>query len=138
MNYDDIINLPYPNSSKHRRMSLLSRAIQFAPFSALTGLDEQVDETARIVDSRHELTDDEKNLLDMNIQIIENNIEYRPLVTLVYFVPDERKTGGSYKKISGNVRRIEHAEEIMIFENKQRINLNDIIFIKIKNVDMYK
>ncbi len=138
MNYDDIINLSPPISKKHKKMPLLSRAVQFAPFSALTGLDEQMNETSRLTDSRRELTDDEKNLLDMNICIIENNIEYRPSVSIVYFVPDEKKSGGSYHKISGNVRRIEQAEGILIFENNQRINLCDVVFIKINNAEMYK
>lgn len=35
--YDDIINLPHPDSRKHPRMPMRSRAAQFAPFAALTG-----------------------------------------------------------------------------------------------------
>lgn len=34
-NYDDIINLPHHVSQTHPRMSLLDRAAQFAPFSAV-------------------------------------------------------------------------------------------------------
>lgn len=138
MNYDDIINLSPPVSKKHKKMPLLSRAVQFAPFSALTGLDAQMDEASRLTDSRRELTDDEKNFLDMNMQIIENNIYYRPVADIVYFVPDEKKSGGSYHRISGRVRRIEHTEGVLIFENNQTINLCDVVFIKINNADMYK
>ncbi|MBQ3566898.1 MAG: hypothetical protein IJA12_06940 [Oscillospiraceae bacterium] len=133
MNYDDIINLSPPVSKNHKKMPLLSRAVQFAPFSALTGLDEQMNETSRLTDSRRELTDDEKNLLDMNIRIIENNIEYRPSVSIVYFIPDEKKSGGSYHKISGNVRRIEQSDGVMLFEDNQTVNLSDVVFIKIHN-----
>ncbi len=43
--YDDIINLPYKKSTKHKQMSLEARAAQFAPFAALTGFDEAVEET---------------------------------------------------------------------------------------------
>ena len=42
---DDIINLPTHFSKKHRQMSIHDRAAQFAPFSALTGLDETLRET---------------------------------------------------------------------------------------------
>ena len=47
MNYDDIINLPHHTSKRHRPMSMLNRAAQFAPFSALTGYNDAIDETAR-------------------------------------------------------------------------------------------
>lgn len=45
--YDDIINLPHFVSSRHKSMSMMSRAAQFAPFAALTGHDEAIRETAR-------------------------------------------------------------------------------------------
>ena len=44
--YEDIINLPHPESEKHPRMSRSARAAQFAPFAALTGHDEVIDDTA--------------------------------------------------------------------------------------------
>ena len=44
--YDDIINLPHPISKTHRQMSMRDRAAQFAPFAALTGFEEAIEETA--------------------------------------------------------------------------------------------
>ena len=44
--YDDIINLEHHVSSRHPQMSLYARSAQFAPFAALTGYDEAVEETA--------------------------------------------------------------------------------------------
>lgn len=49
--YDDIINLPRPISSTRKHMSAMDRAAQFAPFAALTGLDEQMDEVSDSVNS---------------------------------------------------------------------------------------
>lgn len=43
MKYDDIINIPHWDPKFHKRMSVQSRAAQFAPFSALTGFDEMVE-----------------------------------------------------------------------------------------------
>ena len=45
--YDDIINLPHHVSKKHPQMSLYARSAQFAPFSALTGYEELVEETVK-------------------------------------------------------------------------------------------
>lgn len=49
--YNDIINLPHHVSEKHTRMSLEERSAQFAPFSALTGYDEVIKETARKINN---------------------------------------------------------------------------------------
>ena len=45
--YDDIIDLPHPVSRKHPRMPLAARAAQFAPFAALTGHSDAIEETER-------------------------------------------------------------------------------------------
>ena len=58
--YEDIINLPHKVSKKHPRMSLEIRAAQFAPFEALTGHEEAVEDTVKSMENRIE--DDEKNL----------------------------------------------------------------------------
>ena len=42
MNYKEIINHPHHISTKHPQMSILNRAAQFAPFSALTGYEEAI------------------------------------------------------------------------------------------------
>jgi len=46
-NYDDIINIDYEKikSKRHPHMSRIARAAQFAPFAALTGHDEAIEET---------------------------------------------------------------------------------------------
>lgn len=52
--YDDIIHLPHPVSKKHPPMSLSDRAAQFSPFSALTGYDKALEETAELARERVE------------------------------------------------------------------------------------
>ena len=49
--YSDIINLPVhePDPEKHPRMSREARAAQFAPFAALTGFEQVVDDAAEDV-----------------------------------------------------------------------------------------
>ena len=58
--YDDIINLPHHVSSRHPQMSMKNRAAQFAPFAALVGHDEAIDNMA------------EKHIDDWNITSGEN------------------------------------------------------------------
>ena len=66
--YDDIINFSRPKS-KHPKMTLEQRSAQFAPFSALTGYEGQIKETARLTDKRLELDEEAK-------QIIANGTKY--------------------------------------------------------------
>lgn len=49
--YDDIINMPHHVSAKHPHMPIRDRAAQFAPFAALTGLDEAMDDVADSVNA---------------------------------------------------------------------------------------
>ena len=53
-NYDDIINLLCPTSKRHPRMAMIDRAAQFAPFAALTGFEDAIEETGRITIERVE------------------------------------------------------------------------------------
>ena len=61
-NYDDIINLPHYEPKHHPRMSMWNRAAQFAPFAALTGYDDAIKESARLVENQTNMADD----LNMN------------------------------------------------------------------------
>lgn len=45
--YADMLEMEHPASKKHPRMSIHDRAAQFAPFAALTGHSEAIDETAK-------------------------------------------------------------------------------------------
>ena len=58
-NYEDIINLPH-YEPKHKRMSISVRSAEFSPFSALTGFNDAVKETERLVDKKVLLGEDEK------------------------------------------------------------------------------
>ncbi len=49
-NYDDIINMPHHVSKKRKPMSLKNRSAQFAPFSALKGYQEKINEITKIND----------------------------------------------------------------------------------------
>ncbi len=52
--YDDIINLPNHESKKHPRLSMEQRAAQFAPFAALTGYGDAIEETTKLSEKSYE------------------------------------------------------------------------------------
>ena len=125
-NYDDIINLPHYVSKKRPQMSIEARSAQFAPFAALTGYDEQVKETAR-------LTDGQKEILNNKLLYILENINSKPEITFTYFVKDNKKTGGKYIDKTGIIRKIDMIEQYIQFNDKTKIEINDILSIEIVN-----
>ena len=60
MEYDDIINLPHHVSKRHPQMPMEKRAALFAPFSALEGFNESVEETIRENEELYEPKVDEE------------------------------------------------------------------------------
>lgn len=127
--YKDIINLPHHVSKNHPRMSLNNRSAQFAPFSALTGYSEKIKETARITDKKIELDEGLKTVINNRLQIIKENIKSVPQVTITYFIKDQRKSGGSYKTIITNIKKIDEINKTITLIEGPKINIDDIINI---------
>ena len=120
--YEDIVNLPHHVSKKHPAMSLEQRAAQFAPFAALTGYDAAIAETARRTDEMISLSDTALEELNRKLMdALSADLE----VTITYFVPDKRKTGGSYAEASGRIRKVEMGTVVM--ENGAKIQADRIV-----------
>ena len=128
--YDDIINLPHHTSPKRPRMSMIDRAAQFSPFAALTGYDAAVKETARLTDQRMELDEYEKIALDERLQIIQDHLSEMPEVTITFFQPDDRKAGGAYLSVTGNIKKIDAYEKCIVMMDKQKIPIEEIFGIE--------
>ena len=127
--YDDIINLPHHVSKKHLPLSMEQRAAQFAPFAALTGYGDAINETTRLTENRIELDNEEKRKINIKLQELKDNIIKKPKVTITFFVPDIKKSGGEYKTINGNLKNIDEYNKILILEDKTNILIKEIIEI---------
>lgn len=127
--YDDIINLPHHTSTTHPRMSASARAAQFSPFAALTGYDAAVKETARLTDRRVELDEYEKAKLDERLRLVQEHLSETPEVSITYFVPDVRKSGGSYCTQRGVIKKIDLYEHAILIGDS-RIPIDEIISIE--------
>ena len=58
--YDDIINLPHYEPKHHPRMTMWSRAAQFAPFAALTGYEDAIKQSAKENEINYEKKDNDE------------------------------------------------------------------------------
>ena len=130
--YDDVIWRQHPTSKKHPRMSSMNRAAQFAPFAALTGYEESIEETARLTDRRIELSEYEIEELNAKLNFIQEHIKERPEVTITYFQPDERKEGGAYITFTGKVRRVDEVNKVVVFDDERTVGIDVITNLNIK------
>ncbi len=131
MKYEDIINLPHYELKNHERMSIYSRSAQFAPFAALTGYSDSIKETSRLTNNKKEISEDIKELINIKLQEIDNNIKEKPYIEVLYFKKDKTKQGGEYIEYRGNIKKIDLINKKLIFIDNKRIDLNSIYEIKI-------
>ena len=135
--YAEILTLPHHKAANRPHMSMHDRAAQFSPFAALTGFDGVIAETGRMTDRKAELSESQMILLNQKLTLIDDTIQdgYHPVVTVVYFVPDARKEGGSYQEYIGKVRLVDAVERKLVFlaENERsagmEIPIDDILEI---------
>ena len=124
--YDDMIYLPNPTPTCKPRMSLHDRAAQFSPFAALTGYEDAVEETARLTDTRLELSEDMKTILNEKMQMIVDNLDSEPVVIITYFAPDKKKSGGAYVDVTGVVKEIDEYERCIVMTDKKKIPIEQV------------
>lgn len=121
--YDDIIDFPYEGVPGRQRMSMENRAAQFAPFSALTGLEDAIAETARDTMKQPELTEDYKNELSRKLQIA---LDSGKRVVVTYFCPDPTKEGGNFKTVRGFIKTMDLEDRLLVLTDGIKIPLKHI------------
>jgi len=131
--YDDILYLPHPTSERHPRMPIADRAAIFSPFAALTGHAAAIAETARLTEEKAELSEDQKQQMDRKLQFLAETIEAQPEITVTWFRPDERKAGGSYVSTTGQLKKIDSIDRVIVMTDGIRIPLDDIFDIESKS-----
>lgn len=126
-NYDDIIDLPRPVSKKHPPMPMEKRAAQFLPFAALTGFEAEIAEAARLTQAAPELSEDALIALDEQLSLLRQRLPEQPAVTLTRFLPDEKKAGGRYETLTGNIRRLDEPNRLLLLTDGTRVDLDTVV-----------
>ena len=127
--YSDIINLPHHQSVRRPHMSIYNRAAQFAPFSALVGYDQMVQDTADtlLLDQRVILSEDQKGILDEKLKVLQEYLAEVPEVHITYFDENSNELGGGYISCFGAVRRVEYYPARLIMMDRREILVSDIL-----------
>lgn len=127
--YDDIINLPHHRSTERAHMPLCDRAAQFAPFAALNGYGEAIDETARITDEKIILDETAIEKINEKLYELSGHLSEKRNVTITYFRPDALKKGGVYLTDVGTIKKIDDVQKIVIMDSGMQIPMEQIVGI---------
>ena len=130
--YAGIMNLPHHVSPTRPQMPISDRAAQFSPFAALTGHSAAIAETGRMTDQRMELDEYEMARVDAELQRLQELLPGRPMASITYFVPDERKNGGSYQSITGEVKRIDAVAGMIQMTDRREIPIEDVFSVELE------
>lgn len=125
--YEDILYVPHPVSKTHRPMNQLNRAAQFAPFAALTGFGETIQETSRRTESQVFLSEDQAYVINQHLDFFKQNPHVQ--AKIVYFVPDKRKQGGSYLTVISKIKKIDETFHRLTLTDGSVISIQSIISI---------
>ena len=77
-----------------------------------------------------ELGEEEKAVLDRKQHYLCDMISIQPEITVTYFKPDVRKSGGTYVTAIGNLKRIDEIERVLILTDGCKIPLDDVVDIE--------
>lgn len=129
--YDEIMNLLHHVSTTRPQMPMSDRAAQFAPFAALTGYDDVIDEAGRLTERRVALEEDGMDELNAKLRFLRENLADSHEASFTYFKPDARKAGGAYLTAAGKVKKIDEYERLIILKDGAKIRIDDVLDIQI-------
>ena len=115
--YNDIIHLPHYQSKKRPHMANSERAAQISPFAALKGYDDEIEEAARFTEERFEQDESRHSMLNDMLNELKMREKEHPEVSVAYFQEDERKSGGEYRTVTRNLKKVD--------EYNHKLHLND-------------
>lgn len=114
-----------------RRCQFVIGQLNSAPFAALTGHKEAVQETQRLVEQKRILDEHQKLMLNEKLQEITLRIKETPNIRVTYFQADERKDGGRYLTLIMRVKRIDEYQKRLVFTDRSWIRLEDLYEIEL-------
>lgn len=127
--YLEIIDMPHHVSSNHAPMPQADRAAQFAPYSALSGYEDAVDETARLTDKKIELDEGEIEKINATLTALLSSPPDTE-VKITFFRPDKRKSGGAYVTVTGEIGKIDEISHEITLVGGAHIGIDNILEIE--------
>lgn len=67
-----------------------------------------------------------KEALNVRLNAIQDAKDEQPDVSITYFLPDKKKSGGAYVIATGNVKKIDEYEHLVIMRGGTKISIDDV------------
>jgi len=122
--YADLLKIPYRPIPGRPKMSLHDRAAQFAPFAALTGFEDEIAETARLTDSFSGPDEEQIKMLNERMQFLKEHLSERPYITAICFRKDEKKEGGAFITVEGNLKYLNETDRTITMTDGKKLDLD--------------
>lgn len=129
--YAGIIDMPHHRSATRPHMSAYDRAAQFSPFAAIKGHEERLDETARLTSERLILDETEMSAINDTLIELKRTAKDGPKIAVTYFLEDERKEGGAYVSVQGELKKLDEYRRIIQLSDGTAIPIDDIAEMEI-------
>ncbi|EIW12985.1 hypothetical protein KCA1_2476 [Lactiplantibacillus pentosus KCA1] len=119
--YADIIDTPRPVSKHHLPMPQSDRAAQFAPFAALTGYNELIEQRAKIYAHKHYPSATAKRAVTEQLKQLAAMPEL-PVVVLDYFNDDV----GYYQSVTSQLLKLDWQRARIYLETPHSVPMANI------------
>ena len=120
--YDDLLHRQRPAAPKP--MARVDRAAQFAPFAALTGYEAAIREAERLTQPQKDLSDEQKAEINRRLLLLKERLP--AFVRIIYFQPDDRKSGGTYQTVDGMVQKLDEYRRLVWIRDGGKILMDRI------------
>ena len=75
-----------------------------------------------------------KGQLDYKLHAVLSIPGQKPEITITYFVPDPRKSGGAFRKAAGRIRRVDEAENRIILELPEEDGCVSLLSVRMRDI----
>lgn len=128
--YKAILHTPWPQPTGRKRLPPEDRAVQFAPFAALTGYNGVIGEAGRVTQGQVFLTEESLLAINETLNDLQEHLNQQPKVKMTVFYDDEKKEGGSFRQVEGNVKKIDLYEGALLLVDGQKVLFSQIVEIE--------
>ena len=88
-----------------------------------------MEETARVTDAERRLDETSIDFINRQLAELQQRIREQPAVTVTFFEPDGRKSGGAYRTVTGKIKKLDEYGGQMVLTDGTVIPLERILSI---------
>lgn len=68
-----------------------------------------------------------RELSELNERLLQIMAQPNAVVSITYFIPDEKKSGGRYEQAEGTIKKIDAISKVIVTDRGERISIENIV-----------